>query len=111
MASPEFQAMLECSETLAETLGKLSTTMAEALFSAKLISEDTKAKMGVNTYIDKQKGSILVDDVRSKVKINEKRFEDFTRVLKRNGCEDAVKSLEDAIQSKLDLAAKLYQAL
>ena len=94
MATLETQAMQKCHVVLVTATRNSCTSITGDLFGESLISESLK--MGLPSG-DQEKAEKLVDSVRTQVASTPEKIDDFIKVLRRNGGEDAAKKLEEQI--------------
>ena len=94
MATLETQAMQKCHVVLVTATRNSCTSITGDLFGESLISESLK--MGLPSG-DQEKAEKLVDSVRTQVASTPEKIDNFIKVLRRNGGEDAAKKLEEQI--------------
>lgn len=93
-SSPEYEAMVYCNALLVEAVETVWRTIAEALFAARLITEEIAE---ASPDRDPGRACLAVDCVRGNVQQDPERIHAFIVTLRDSGCAFAAASLEQSI--------------
>lgn len=95
MDSPEYEAMVYYNALLVEAVETVWRTIAEALFAARLITEEIKGEAEASP--DRGRACLAVDCVRGNVQQDPERIHAFIVTLRDSGCAFAAASLEQSM--------------
>ena len=101
-SSPEYRTLLACTDKLNASLSIDPLGIAGIFLAKGFISSNVESEMRVLALTKHHKASILVEAVRSKVKIDPRTFTAFVDTLsEQTWTRDVVKYLASAYQSKV----------
>ena len=96
-----YDAIISCNDKLATTLSLEPLSIATALVARGIIPENTEAETRNPFYTPLQKASILLEAVRSKVKISPRSLHEFIGILSQQPwARDAAEALHASFLSR-----------
>ena len=100
-SSPEVKSIVIRTHDLMTALSNEPLDVAGILVSKGFITNETASKILVVTYTPKEKATILIDAVRSKVGLAPSRFPELLDILSEVTCtQEVVESLRSTYQSE-----------